>query len=242
MDFKSFIYYKIVYPLVIKLDKLRGLDFLLPIKPEEVGLDPKRSNASEPSSKRFLKKVLSDFTLSSNDCILDVGCGKGSAIRTMLKFPVGKVDGIELSDHIARIANQNLIRLNSKTSKIFNGDAAQFTGYDAYNFIYFYNPFPSFVMSAVINSLIQSIHRTQREVVIIYLNPLCNDVIVNNSVFSKVGIYYRRGNWITIYSNHIYSNSIVSTNKKMQRVVEGSPLDDALKAYIILKNQQENEC
>jgi len=232
MDLKSLIYYKLVFPLAIKLDKIMGLDFLSDIHAEEVGLDPKLVHNSSPSSKRFLKRVLNDFTISPLDSIIDIGCGKGYALRTMLKFHFEKVDGIELSSHIANIATQNFKRLNSKRTKIFTGDATQFNEYDAYNFIYLFNPFPSVVMSEVIHRLIQSIRRSDREVVIIYLAPVCNEVIVSNGLFTKTGIYHRKGSWITIYSNRSFNESKLSTNKKMCPIAENSALSDELEDYL----------
>lgn len=232
MNIKSIIYWKVVYPIIIIFDKLQGLDLLPKIMPEDVGLDPERVFMSCPSSTRFLKIVLKDFNISSQDSILDIGCGKGSAMRTMLKFPFIKVDGLEISDYIANIATKNFKKLNSNRSKIFNCDATQFKNFDAYNFVYLYNPFPSFVMSEVLECLVQSIHKSERELVIIYMNPICDNVIVNTGVFARAGIYFRRGSWITTYTNRTGDQSVLSGNKRMHKSVEGSALDNALDVYL----------
>ena len=220
MNIKSFIYWKLVYPIMNASEKLKGLDFLSPILAEDAGLDPTLSYTSAPSSNLFLKDVLSDFNISSTSSILDVGCGKGSAMRLMLEFPFGKVDGIEFSSHIANIAMQNFKRLKSTKSNIFVGDASKFHQYDAYDFVYFFNPFPATVMAEVINSLIESVQRTDRELVIIYMNPTCDEVIVNSDLFQKVGFYKRNESVVTVYSNRDHSNSILSANQRIQRSVE----------------------
>jgi len=150
--------------------------------------------------------------ITPQDSIIDIGCGKGYALRTMQKFQFESVDGIELSAHIANIAIRNFKKLNSNRSKVFIGDAAQFNEYDIYNYVYFFNPFPSVVMSRVVNSLVQSVSRSERKLVIIYMNPTCNDVIVNNSVFVKTGEYCRCGCRIFIYTNRIYNNLIPSVD------------------------------
>ena len=232
MDLKSFLFQKVALPLAIRLDKFKGLDFLTVVRPEQVGLNPTLSFGYSPSSKRFLKQVLNDFTIWPQDSIMDIGCGKGYAMRTMLKYRFKKVDGIELSAYIANTARENLRKLNSIRSKIFIGDAAQFNGYDAYNFIYFFNPFPDVVMAEVMNSLSQSLERNDRELILIYMNPICDEAIISNNNFKKTGIYRRKGNWITIYSNRNYENSKVKTNKRMYQITEDSALLNELRIYL----------
>lgn len=206
----------------LMLERLFGLDLITIIHPEDVGLDSKVSHAYEPSGYRNLYNLLKDFNITSEDSIIDIGCGKGSAMLAMLKFPFKKIDGIEISDYIANIAKQNLKRLNfNKKSKVFIGDASLFREYDTYNFVYLFNPFPKSVMSDVIDTLIQSIGRSERELIIIYNNATCNDVIVSKGVFTKVGVYpylNKRGIETSIYSNRSYNNSRLSSNKKMQCV------------------------
>lgn len=202
----------------IAWDQLNGLDFLTIIKPEEIGLDSS-IHRSSPSGDKFLKKLLHDFNISSQDSIIDIGCGKGSAIRTMLKFPFKQVDGVELSEYIANIAIANFKKLKAR-SRIYITDAAEFKIYDEYNFIYFYNPFPGSIMLKVIEALVQSLEKKDRELVIIYNNATCHNEIVDSGIFAKIGAYPDKwGNAFSIYSNRSYSNSRLCLNKKMQRFV-----------------------
>ena len=232
MNFKSHIYWKLVYPLVNLSDKLKGLDFLSVVNTEESGLDPNLSYNSSPSSSRFLKEVFSDFNFSPNSSIIDIGCGKGSAMRTMLKYPFVKIDGIEFSSHVANIAIRNFKRLRANRSQVFMGDATKFDGYDAYNFVYFFNPFSAVVMAEVMERLVQSVQRSDRELVIMYLNPTCDEVIMNTQLFKKVGIYCRNGNWLTVYSNRDYNHSTLSANARMHRIDEHPQMESDLKTYL----------
>lgn len=184
------------------LDSCRGLDFLTPVRQEEVGLDATEVRKSTPSGNRYLANALRQLDITSEDSILDVGCGKGSAMRTMLKFPFARVDGIELAEPIAAIAERNFSRLKADRIRIFVGDASRFSGYDAYNFVYLYNPFSARVMSRVIDALVQSIHRSERDLTIIYNNAVCHDVVVREGVFSRVAFYPSEwGSGISVYSN-----------------------------------------
>ena len=140
-------------------------------------------------------------------------------MRTMLKFPFARVDGIELSEYIAAIAVRNFRRLNANRSRVFVCDASLFKDYDAYNIVYLYNPFPSSVMSNVIDALIQSIHRSERELIIVYNNATCHDVVVKEGVFQSISVYPDEwGNGISIYSNRGGGKSKLAANKGKHRI------------------------
>lgn len=223
MNRKSFTLANLANKCNVLMDRFRGLDFLSVIEPEEVGLDSKFVVHSSPSGDKYLKNLLTDLKIGSQDAIIDIGCGKGSAMRTMLEFPFAKVDGIELSDHIAAIARQNFKRLNAGRTTIFTGDATKFEGYDAYNLIYLYNPFPAIIMADVMKALFQSVQRSDRELVIIYNNATCNDLVVAGGIFEKMYAYPDKwDNLITIYSNRKYANSRLSLNKPVHHIPEKS--------------------
>ncbi len=190
------------------LDDFRGLDFLPSIRPQEVGLDGRRVRGSTPSGNRYLAEVLRALSISADDSILDVGCGKGSAMRTMLKFPFARIDGIELSERIAAIAARNFRRLKVERARVLVGDASCFSGYDAYDYVYLYNPFSNRVMSRVIDALIESVHRRERRLTVIYNNPICHDVVIRRGVFSRVAIHPSEwGSGIAVYSNRARANT-----------------------------------
>jgi len=232
MELKSIVYWKMLYPIMLKLDKYRGFDFLSEVSPEKLKFDLERAHGYGPSGKNFLKEVMSDFNITSKDSIIDVGCGKGSAMKYLLDFPFAKVDGIELSAQIANIATQNFKRMKENRCKVFTGDAGHFNQYDEYNYIYFYNPFPAIVMSEVIDNLKKSIKMSDREIVIIYMSPTCNHIIAESGTFKSIGIYNKKNAWITIYSNRSLDKSVLSTNKKILQYNDGTPINEALKEYL----------
>ncbi len=185
-------------------DWSRGLDFLNTIMPEEVGFDRSIVYRSSPSSIKSLKALLGDINISGNDSILDIGCGKGNAMRCMLDFPFSKIDGVEISEHIAGIAKRNFRKLNATGCTVFNCNASSFENYGDYNIYFLYNPFPAEVMSMVIDKIIQSIVGETRERSIIYNNPKsrCHDVIIKQGIFRKIEEYPDAcGHPIYIYSN-----------------------------------------
>lgn len=211
--------YRLLHRARIQVDKLRGLDFLTTTYQEEVGLDPTIATRSSPSGDKYLERVMRALDITSKDRILDIGCGKGSAIRTMLKYPFGRVDGVELAGQLAAIAVKNLSTLKTNRSTIYTEDASVFSGYSGYNFVYFYNPFPCEIMAKVIDKLIRSISGAKAEVIIIYNNPACHNEIVRQHVFTKIGEYPNKwGNAI-----YVYSNMDITSSRMKDAFQSGSP-------------------
>lgn len=182
-------------------DRLRGLDFLSCVEPENIGYDPQVIYRYVPSGGRYLRKVLEALNITDKDSIIDMGCGKGNAMRLMLKFPFARVDGIEISQHMAEIAARNFKKLRAAKSRVFHCDAAVFEHSGEHNMFYFFNPFPPDVMSKVIARL-RELSRSGREILLIYNNPRCHELIVKEGGFFQVGDYPDEwGNRIYVYSN-----------------------------------------
>ena len=185
----------------ITVDWLRGLDFQKFVSREELGYDPEVCYDYAPSGDRFLKAVLKDLHVTGDDAILDIGCGKGSAMRLMLKFPFSKVAGVELSPRLGAIATRNFELLRAERSEVFVGDATQLDRYGEFNVFYFYNPFSAVVMSKVLTSVTDSYRHSDKEVVLIYNNPTCHQMFIEAGL-NKVRDYPDEwGNEIFVYSN-----------------------------------------
>lgn len=184
-------------------ERLAGVDFSTVVHPEEIGLDPRRAVMVSPSGNKWLRRVFEDMEILPADAILDVGCGKGSAMRLMLECPFARIDGIELSSHIAEIARANFAKLKVSPERfsVIVADAAEFTALDRYNHIYFYNPFSREIMESFMAQLRASLERAPRQVTIVYDNPLCHEAIIEGDVFRKADRDYpdEDGNRIYVY-------------------------------------------
>ena len=181
---------------------VQGVDISRIVYPEEVGLDSRYVVESIPSWNKYLVRLLKDLHISDQDTILDIGCGKGSAMLAMLKFPFARVDGIELSKEISEIAIWNLTKLKKQRWQIFNGDAITYKDYNAHTMLYLYNPFPDEIMRQVVANIHSSISDTEQEMLIIYNNPVCHELIVKDGVFCKQREYPNGyGDKIFVYSN-----------------------------------------
>src|SRR3990167_1972630 len=98
--------YRVAYGLTVFVERLQGVYFVARVEPEVAGLHPATARRVSPSGNKYLRTVLDNLAISSNDAIIDVGCGKGSAMCIMLEFPFWRVAGIELSQRIVDIARR----------------------------------------------------------------------------------------------------------------------------------------
>ena len=183
------------------LENFQGVDFSRIVMPEKVGLDPKYVEFT-PSWNKYLVRVLKDLHIDNQDTILDIGCGKGMAMLAMLKFPFARVDGIELSKEISEIAIRNFTKLKKQRWQIFNGDAIIYKDYNAYSMLYLYYPFREEIMRQVVANIHSSLSGREQEMLVIYNNPVCHEVIVKDGVFCKQREYPNGyGDRIFVYSN-----------------------------------------
>lgn len=185
-------------------DELAGLDFLKGVDAEELGHDPDVMHDSAPSGNKFLRRVLDDLVISPRDAIVDIGSGKGSAMRIMLEYPFSRVDGVEISPRIVEIArrNFNLLNIPISRSQVFQMNAARFGPLDPYNYFYFYSPFNSAIMQKVVANILASISHSPRPVRIIYTNPEYASVIQATDWFFQIREYPGAlGHRILVYAN-----------------------------------------
>lgn len=183
-------------------DRLRGLDFLGAVNTGTLGLDPRLVHRSSPSGGRELVRLLTSCEVSRDDTMLDIGCGKGNAIRTMQQLPFARVDGLELAPELVAVARANFGRLGSRHTTIFQGDARTFDCYADYSYLYLYNPFPAEVMERVLAAVQVSLETKPRMLTVVYVNVTC-DVLSRGNTFDLINrSANRRGRAVEVYRHH----------------------------------------
>ena len=138
----------------------------------ELGLDAEQSYWYANSGGPALRRVLRTLPITRADAVIDLGCGKGGAMLTLQRFPFQRVDGLDISPQLAAIARRNLKRA------IICANAAQFTAFDDYTYVYMYHPFPAAVMDAVLRNLRASLAARPRPMTLIYCNPFHHDSVI----------------------------------------------------------------
>lgn len=202
---------KIKRRIEILIDGMHGLDFLTVIPVKELGLNESTTSKCSPSWSVLLENLFKELNITPDDRILDIGCGKGAVLRGMCKFPFNRVDGLELSDVLAKKAQSNFSRLNEGRVNIFNINAIDFMGYRDYNMYYLYNPFPAKVMERVIANINTQISK-ESESLIIYNNPICHSILISNGFFKVAQYPDEWGNGIFCYSNKLNNGRFQQLN------------------------------
>ena len=146
-------------------------------------------------------KIMANFNITPNDAIVDFGCGKGGILISLSKYPFAKITGVEIAPDLVEIAKNNIRKLNIRNVDIECCDAAEFKQLHEYNYFYFFDPFPCNVMQDVLNNIEHSIQKRPRKVTIIYLNPLCHDLIAAKSIFIRTKELPHFEHKCFIYSN-----------------------------------------
>lgn len=152
--------------------KISGIDFLSNVSPQKLGEGYINNKYVHyvPSTVFSIKKIVDALNINSNDSILDYGSGKGKAIYEFSKFSFSKIGGVELSEELFRISEQNMKKLKLFEIEIYNENALDFKKLSNYNHFFFFDPFSIDVFSGVINNIIESCKITPREIVIIYVH------------------------------------------------------------------------
>ena len=165
----------------------------------DLGLSPERSNWSSSSGGPFLARVLREMHIGANDSIIDIGSGKGGALITMSAFPFSRMAGVEISDALVAIARENFRRLGLSGIELICTDAAEFTDYDGFNYIYMYNPFPAQVVVPVVRHITASLSRVPRDLTVLYKFPVGHDVFVDSGCFEMVKQFPVGGSFLNVY-------------------------------------------
>ena len=168
---------------------------------DELNLSQERCHYHANSGGVHLAKVLRALQITPRDSIVDFGSGKGGALITLARYPFAKIAGVEISPRLVEIARENLRKLGLGEVDMTVGDAADFRDLDDYNYFYFFSPFPSVVMQAVMKNIADSLARLPRKAVIIYFNPSFHDDVVAGAIFEKVREFHHHDLGYFIYSN-----------------------------------------
>ncbi len=155
-------------------------DKLLSIK---TGEDRKEFNQSfhyhryEPTPYSALEILLNEYELKSSDHVVDFGCGKGRLNFFTNYFFHSTVVGIEMNEVFYQAAVENrksyLKKYNKRIDNIHFccclAEEYQITPLD--NRFYFFNPFSIQIFRNVINNILLSVEKNEREIELILYYP-----------------------------------------------------------------------
>jgi SAM-dependent methyltransferase len=165
--------------------KARGVDLDF-VSNEELGLNVEVSGAHAVSPGFEIERILRELKIPPGSSIIDMGCGKGITLITFARFPgFSRIAGCDISPELIDIAEKNLLRLGIKGAALYCCDAAAFTGFDDFDYVYLFNPFYGEPFDRMMDNLTKSLIRSPRPLTIVYRNPSCHETVVASGDFVK---------------------------------------------------------
>jgi SAM-dependent methyltransferase len=131
----------------------------------------------EPTPYSALEGLFDQYTIKSSDHIVDFGCGKGRLNFYINYLFNAHVTGVEMNEDFYNDSIENLINYVKKTNKLiekihFHCCLAENYQIDALeNRFYFFNPFSLQIFMKVVNNILRSVEKSEREVEIILYYP-----------------------------------------------------------------------
>jgi hypothetical protein len=147
-----------------------------------------------PTTASVIYEILRSIPLQPNKLVfVDMGSGKGRALLIASEFPFAKIVGIELSDNLHRIAEENVKRYKpaSQRCAVFDlkcMDARDYS-YGAEPFVLFlFDPFGRETLQNITANLEASLRARPREAYVVYVYPQYDDLLQKSSVLHRVRI------------------------------------------------------
>lgn len=156
--------------------------------------DSLHHNRYEPTPYKLLDILFQQYTLSTEDQFVDVGCGKGRLNFYVHHLFGVKSTGIEMNPLFYAEALQNKKRYiqkhqDAETSIAFyNGLAQQYPIAKQDNVFYFFNPFSVQVFIAFLNQILRSAEKAPRtiNVILFFASQEYRDYLETRTTFQLI--------------------------------------------------------
>jgi predicted RNA methylase len=175
-----------------RLDREFGIDTSGYVKREDLGVpEPELSAAFESTDRVFFRTMITRLGLRYEDFVfVDFGSGKGGALLMASQFPFKRIIGVEWSEDLQRVAQQNIRnyrgpRLCARVESL-QADARTFALPPDPALLFFFNPFKEAIMREVLNNIGKSLAEYPREVVVVYQNPRFGEMFERTDFLTTV--------------------------------------------------------
>jgi Methionine biosynthesis protein MetW. len=124
-----------------------------------------------------LGELFASFSFPKDARVVDFGCGKGRFLFYLNYYAQVRGTGVEMDERLFRAARRNLERFVKRNPRAANqirfihSLAEDYHIQPEENYFYFFNPFSDKIFYKVVNNILLSIERFQREVVLILYYP-----------------------------------------------------------------------
>jgi hypothetical protein len=150
-----------------------------------------RYQASDPD---FVRTAIEKLPIRPEEFVyMDIGSGKGLTLLVASEYPFRRVLGVEFSPDLNLVAAENIRRYRSPKRRCGDvssicADAASYE-FPAENMILFlYNPFGEDVLRRMLGNLRTSLEQSEREIYMIYSNPIFARLLDDSGFLERVEI------------------------------------------------------
>lgn len=153
----------------------------------------------EVLSLEFKIELLKKLEIKLNDKVLDLGCGTGVITPLILKFSQSRVDAMDLSPKMIKIAKTKF--KDNKNLNFFVGDVYDYKFNSSYDYIVIYNAYPHFLdvialakkLSSILNmdGKLAIIHSISKERLNIHHNKISSSIKRNLEDVYKESLLFK---------------------------------------------------
>lgn len=135
----------------------------------------------------FLEELFKKYPFSSNDHLIDFGCGKGRVLIMAAYYSCRFVTGYELDVDRYKILSTNIVKFQNKFQNksvftIFNQNVENAYIDDTVTKFFFFEPFHLKIYIKILNAIKKSILRKNRNILIFLYNPFESTVKYINTL------------------------------------------------------------
>ena len=159
-------------------EKIKGVDYAM-IYQEDNGKEHCGNYTMVPV--KVMKRIIADCGDVKRLGFIDVGCGKGFAIKKAHEAGFNVVGGVEYNPHLYGICIKNMERERIDTKYIKNEMAQYYQNYDKFDVFFFNNPFDAVILCDVLKVISKA--NSSKKIRCYFLNPDMKD----EEAFSKEG-------------------------------------------------------
>jgi hypothetical protein len=142
-----------------------------------------------PSNPYFLDEIFEFISKNYSPeklGFLDYGSGMGRALYFAHKYNFKKYIGIEFAEELCKKSNYFFKTQGIRDINIINIDASKYCIDDDINIFYLFNSFVGDVLNKVLDNIDLSFIRSNRTILLVYLNPTCKNVVLERRSYSLV--------------------------------------------------------
>jgi hypothetical protein len=159
----------------------------------------------------LLREILGSIPLQPNVfAFVDMGSGKGRALLVASELPFAKIVGVELSQELHLIAEQNIIRYRPgsqlcTTFFLHCMNALEYTFGPEPVVLFLFNPFGKASIRKILASLEASLTATPRQAFVVYVNPRFESSAQSFHFLRRVR---KGGTWWRPWARYVYATSV----------------------------------